>query len=123
VGVSSERVTEARLPTISLNSTFSQEDAMILVRNVFQIKFGRMKEALELWKKEGLKLIPNHTNPRLLTDLSGPFYTLVLEATHKDFADLESSMRESSQAASGGFYQKFTSLVDSGRREVFSIVE
>jgi hypothetical protein len=46
-----------------------------------------------------------------------------LEATHKDFSDLESSMRESSQAASGGFYQKFTLLVDSGRREVFTIVE
>jgi hypothetical protein len=96
---------------------------MILVRNVFQIKFGRMKEALEIWKKEGLKLIPSHRNPRLLTDLTGPFYTLILEATHKDLADLESSMKENSQAASGGFYQKFTPLVDSGRREVFMVVE
>jgi hypothetical protein len=36
--------------------TFSQEGAMILVRNVFQVKFGKMKEARGLWK-EGIKFV------------------------------------------------------------------
>jgi hypothetical protein len=98
---------------------------MILVRNTFQVKFGRMKEARELWK-EGIKLVSNSaaSHPRLLTDLVGQHYTLALETTHKDLASYESEMKnEMSQPAFGAWYQKFTPLVDSGRREIFTIVE
>jgi hypothetical protein len=96
---------------------------MILVRNTFQVKFGRMKEARELWK-EGIKMVPNSSHPRLLTDLTGQHYTLCLETTHKDLASYESEMRsEMSQPGFGAWYQKFTPLVDSGRREIFTIVE
>ena len=96
---------------------------MILVRNIFQIKFGRMKEARELWK-EGLKLTNPSNHARLLTDLTGPFYTLVLETTHKDLSALEADMRaEMGQAAFGAWYQKFIPLVESGSREMFTIVE
>jgi hypothetical protein len=64
----------------------------------------------------------NH--PRLLTDLSGPFYTLVLETTHKDLASLDADMRaEMSQAAFGAWYQKFIPLVESGSREIYTIEE
>ena len=61
---------------------------MIVVREIFQIKFGRMKEAKELWK-EMLKMTPTDTKPRVLTDLTGPYYTLVLENTHKDLSAFE----------------------------------
>jgi hypothetical protein len=96
---------------------------MILVREIFQVKFGRMKEAKELWK-EGLKLAPStEGKPRLLTDLTGQYYTLVLETTHKDLAAFETSMKqEMAQPGMGGWYQKFIPLVDSGRREIFTIV-
>jgi len=79
---------------------------MIVVRNTFQIKFGRMKEARELW------------------DLTGPFYTPVMETTHKDAAAMATDMQnEASQAAFGAWYQKFIPLVDSGHRELYTIVE
>jgi len=94
---------------------------MILVRNIFQIKFGRMKEAREMWK-EGMKFLNSANHPRLLTDLTGPFYTLIMESTHKDLASLEADMRnDMSQAAFGAWYQKFIPLVDSGRREMYTI--
>ena len=94
---------------------------MILVRNIFQIKFGRMKEAKELWK-EGLKFVNPSSHPRLLTDLTGPFYTLVLETTHKDLPAMAADMQgEIGQAAFGAWYQKFIPLVDSGSREMFTI--
>jgi hypothetical protein len=94
---------------------------MILVRNTFQIKFGRMKEARDLWK-EGIKFVNPSNHPRLLTDLTGKFYTLVMETTHKDLASLAADMQgEMSQAAFGAWYQKFTPLVDSGSREMFTI--
>ena len=94
---------------------------MILVRNIFQVKFGRMKEAKELWK-EGLKFVNPSSRPRLLTDLTGPFYTLVLDTTHKDLQAMAADMQgEMNQAAFGAWYQKFIPLVDSGSREMFTI--
>ncbi len=96
---------------------------MILVRNVFQIKYGRMKEVKELLK-EGAKLMNAANKPRLLTDLTGPFYTLVMETTHKDLASLETEMRtDMSQAALASWYQKLIPLVESGYREIYTILE
>jgi hypothetical protein len=97
---------------------------MILVREVFQVKYGRMKEVKALLK-EMATLTPSRpdTNSRMLTDLTGPHYTLVMERTHKDLASYE---KESQTAMSGpefgAWYQKFAALVDSGRREIFTIL-
>ncbi len=96
---------------------------MILVRNVFQVKFGRMKEVKDLWK-EGAKLLNAANRPRLLTDLTGQYYTLVMETTHKDLASFEIDSRsEMAQPAFGAWYQKLIPLIDSGRREIFTILE
>ena len=96
---------------------------MILVRDVFQVKFGQMKQAKDVWK-EMFKAMPagGAGKPRLLTDLTGQYYTLVLESTFKDLADYEAFSRKE-MAAVGPLYQKFVPLVDSGRREIFTIVE
>ncbi len=94
---------------------------MIVVRDVFQVKFGRMKEAKALWKEAPQN---GGQRPRLLTDLVGPYYTLVLESTHKDLTDYEVTQRKMmSQPDTGGWYQKFAALVDSGKREIFTVVE
>jgi hypothetical protein len=96
---------------------------MILVRDIFQVKFGRMKEAKEVWK-EMLKLFPGQGRPRLLTDLTGPYYTLVLEAAYKDLGDYQAfSQKEMAVQGMGALYQKFVPLVDSGRREMFTVLE
>ncbi|MDZ4822970.1 MAG: hypothetical protein SH856_05885 [Flavobacteriales bacterium] len=54
---------------------------MILERNEFRIRFGKMKDALILWKQifEEMKNSKDVPKMRLLTDLTGPAYTLVLE--------------------------------------------
>jgi hypothetical protein len=97
---------------------------MIVVRDIFQVKFGKMKEAKEVWK-DMAKVFPADARGtyRLLTDLTGRYYTLVMENTHKSMADWESSMSQMSDAAMGALYQKFSALVDSGKREIFTIVE
>ena len=95
---------------------------MILVREVFQIKFGRMKEAKELWK-EVVAMMPADARPaRILTDLTGQYYTLVVENTHADLAAFESSMRGEMGGDIAKWYQKFIPLVDGGRREIFTII-
>lgn len=98
---------------------------MILVRNVFRLRFGKAREALALWK-EGLEFMHRAgrlTDARLLTDLTGPFYTLVLESTHESLSAMEREMEgESDSTEWRDWYQRFTPLVESGYREVFTIV-
>ena len=98
---------------------------MILVRNVFRLKFGKAQEATALWK-EGIAFIKKSgAGPaRVSTDVVAPFYTLVLETTHNSLADFESFHK--SHAANPEWkkwYEKFVPLVESGHREIFNIVE
>ena len=99
---------------------------MIVVRNVFRLKFGKAREALAVIK-EGVAIQKRagvDISQRLLTDLTGSFYTLVLELTLPDFAAFESVMsRVSGDKAWQANYQKFLPLVESGHREVFTLVE
>ncbi|PWB73789.1 hypothetical protein C3F09_04820 [candidate division GN15 bacterium] len=98
---------------------------MILVRDIFQLKFGAMKPALDLWK-EGQSFMRTNGNPpvRMLTDLSGEYYTLVMESTFPNLTDFERE-RSSTTMPDGwrDWYQQFSNLVQSGRREIFTIVQ
>jgi hypothetical protein len=98
---------------------------MIVVRDIFQVKFGRMKEAKAVWK-DMLKLFlgDSRGRPRILTDLTGQYYTLVVESTFKNLTDYEEFSQQGMSAPEmGALYQKFVPLVDSGKREIFTIVE
>ena len=67
---------------------------MIVVRQVFQVQFGRAGELVEAMKEgmrgsvEGIGL-PGRW--RLLTDLSGPFDTVVLEVEAESLAQWEAA--------------------------------
>ena len=99
---------------------------MIVVRNTFQLKFGKAREALAIMK-EGMAIQKRagvDVSQRLLTDLTGPFYTIVLELTVPSFAALETTMpKVMGDKDWQANYQKLLPLVESGRREIFTIVE
>jgi hypothetical protein len=101
---------------------------MIVVRNVFQLKFGKMREAVAVMK-EGVaiqKRVLSGTDfsTRLLTDVTGRHYTLVLELTVPDFATFESyAPRLFGNKDWQANYQQLVPLVESGYRDVFTIVE
>ena len=61
---------------------------------------------------------------RLLTDVTGPFYTVVLEITVPNLAAFEGEaprlMGDKDWQAN---YQKIAPLVESGYREIFTLVE
>lgn len=101
---------------------------MIVVRNVFRIKFGQAREAIAAWK-EGLAIGEKagliRSNARLLTDLAGvDFYTLVVEITHDSLADMERSARTMMENPEWRkWYPRFTTLAEGGHREVLSVVE
>ena len=101
---------------------------MIVVRNVFQLKFGKAKEAVAI-VKEGMAIQKRaltgvEFSTRVLTDVTGPFYTLVLELTVPNLGTFESvAPRLFGDKDWQANYQKMTPLVESGYREVFSVVE
>jgi hypothetical protein len=98
---------------------------MIIVRNVFRLKFGTAREARELWE-EGEPLVARAMRGpvRLMTDLVGPFYTLVMESTHASLAAYESAVGSGmADPEWKTWYNRFVPLVESGYREVFSLIE
>ena len=100
---------------------------MTVIRNVFQLKFGKAREAVALFK-EGIaiqkKVSGSNFSTRLLTDVTGPFYTVVLELTVPNLTTFEAEapklMGDKEWQAN---YQKIGPLVESGYREIFTIVE
>ena len=99
---------------------------MIVIRNVFRLKFGKTKEAVALMK-EGVAIQKRagvDMDQRILTDLVGPFYTLVLELKVPSLSAQEASMSKvMGNKDWQANYQKLAALVESGYREIFTIVE
>jgi transposase-like protein len=98
---------------------------MILVRDVFKLKFGKAKEAITLWK-EGREIMKSieHMPDRVLTDLVSTYYTFVLETTYRDVSEMEASLQKAFKDERWQkWYQKFVPLAESGYREIFNIVE
>ena len=80
-----------------------------------------MKEGIAIQKRvmSGLEY-----SSRVLTDVTGPFYTLVLEVTAPDLATFESNVpRLFGDSEWQANYQKMAPLVESGYRQVFAIVD
>ena len=97
---------------------------MIVERIVFQGKYGKGDELVALFK-EFAKVAPPSSmgrNPRLLTDRSGPFFTIVAEAEWENFAEWEKAFgRLFSDAKVRGLLERMTPLIESGRREFYNV--
>ena|ERR1041385_4255978 len=99
---------------------------MLVVRNVFQLKFGKAKEGVALMKEAIAiqKRIGVDVSQRILTDLTGPFYTMVLELTVPNLSALEQMMpRVMGDKDFQANYQKMAQIVDRGYREIFTVAE
>ena len=93
---------------------------MIQVRDVFQAKYGR-GDALVALMKEGRGLLPNY-RPRIFSDASGPFFTVVTESEWPSLGDWERASRQIfSDPRFSGWFEKMVPLVESGRREFYNI--
>jgi hypothetical protein len=97
---------------------------MIVVRNVFRLKFGKAKEGVQLWT-EGLALAKRlgfTGRSRILTDLTGPFYTVVFEIEFNSMADFEGSAKKIMGSPEWqALYQKVSAITESGHREIFNV--
>lgn len=96
---------------------------MIVVRGVFQAKYGKGDELVQLFK-EGNEMWPSKRVSRLLTDLSGPFFTVVNEAEYDNFNDWEADAQKYfGDPRFAAWFERMTTLVESGRREFYTLVD
>lgn len=101
---------------------------MIVVRNVFHLKFGKAREALVLFK-ESLAIqerlgTAKELPTRILTDVTGAFYTVVLEITAPSLAEFEAAApRIMGHPEWQSAYRKLTDLIESGSREIYTVVD
>ena len=97
---------------------------MIEVRQVFQLKFGRIDQAVELFRQ--VPAIAGSTSDRVrqngMTDISGSMYTFVTELTLPSLAQYE-TMRSGlfDGPGYGEWFKQFQLIVESGRAEFFTI--
>jgi hypothetical protein len=100
---------------------------VILIRDVFPLRFGKAREALAAWEEsEDYLRKSGHLpeSPRMLTHLVGPYYTLVLEMTAQSLAHYEEESRKAmADPQWRTLYQRFTPFAESGYREIFTIVQ
>lgn len=94
---------------------------MIVVRDVFQLKFGTAKEATDLLQ-QGQEALKRSGYPvdRILTDVTGEYYTLVMESRLENLARFKEALDKTREVKEWQeIYRRFVPLVRSGRREVF----
>jgi len=97
---------------------------MIVVRDIFNLKFGKAKDAKALMDEaKNIAKQSGFGKMRNLTDLTGQSYRLVLESEWESLAAWENSMKQGMGASDWQkWYQKFIPLVDSASREIMNIV-
>jgi hypothetical protein len=100
---------------------------MIVVRNVFRLKFGKAREAvagfktgLSLMNRQGFGRAP----ARLLTDVVSTFYTVVLELTFESLTQYEEAAKgQMGNSDWKAWYETVQPFIESGHREIFAVVE
>lgn len=96
---------------------------MIVVRDVYQVKFGKVDALLDIFSDARRGWAQNYKY-RVLTDASGPFYTVVTETEVADLGVWEARLSEIySNAEFGQWFARIEPLIESGRREFYKVEE
>ncbi len=100
---------------------------MLVARQVFRAKYGRGDELVTLFRELNARMREaggTAPNFRILTDVSGPFFTVVTEVEVESLAAWEGSFRESmARPWMGEWFSRMMPLVEAGSREFYTIVE
>ena len=98
---------------------------MIIVRDVFRLKFGKAKETKILMQEsKKIKSEDRLKKSRILFDLVGPAYTMVLEGSYASLSEYENEMGTVfNKTEWQSWYQKFIPLIEKSYREIFTVME
>jgi hypothetical protein len=96
----------------------------IQVRDTLQVKFGKIDQAVSLFT--GSHAFTPYTDPafhlNVLTDISGPMYTMVVEIVVPDLGEFE-RVRDQSYQQPGfeDWFKQFQLYVEGGKREYYTV--
>jgi hypothetical protein len=98
---------------------------MIQVRDVLQVKFGKIDQAVELFTRPTTP-VPGAASPGgqfdVLTDISGTMYTLVNEYVVPSLGEFEVMRdRQFSMPEFESWFKQFQLFIEGGRREYYTI--
>ena len=98
---------------------------MIQFRDVFQVKFGKIDQAVELFTQLSLPAsegVVMGQHFEVLTDITGEMYSLVNEFVAGSMADFtEVTEKQFSQPEFERWFKQFQLFVEGGRREYYTI--
>jgi hypothetical protein len=97
---------------------------VIVVREIFQAKPGQASKLAKVFKEAFGADARMRERARVMTDFVGPYNTVVMEMTFKDFPEFEQSIND--YMARNDMREKmagYTDLYQEGRREIYRVVE
>jgi hypothetical protein len=99
----------------------------LVARQVFQAKYGRGDELVALFQEFNTRMREaGEAQPPflILTDASGPFFTVVTEIEVESFTDWEGTFSSRmGRPWVGEWFGRMAPLVESGRRDFYNVVE
>lgn len=99
---------------------------MLVVRQVFRAKYGQGDALVTLFKELNARLQSEGGDAprfRVLTDASGPFFTVVTEVEVDSFATWDGTFSAAmARPWMGEWFGRMAPLVESGRREFYHVV-
>jgi hypothetical protein len=98
---------------------------MLIVRDIFQVKWGQSNAMVTLFKEiramaeaKGRKGFAT----RILTDASGPFFTVVIESEVANLGEWERTIKETfADPDFAAWFARSAELVETGRREFYNL--
>jgi hypothetical protein len=100
---------------------------LLLVRQVFQAKYGHGDTLVGLFQEFNTRMQEEGGNAphfRILTDATGPFFTVITEIEAASFAAWEGEFSAAMNGPwMGEWFSRMMPLVESGRREFYNIIE
>jgi hypothetical protein len=98
---------------------------MIIVRDVFQAKYGRGDELVALFKElEEPLQTAGMGEITIMTDLSGRFFTVVTEEQVESLEAYEKSRDQLfADPKFEGWFARMTEVVEAGSREFYNLVD
>src|SRR5262245_16275327 len=100
---------------------------MLVARQVFQAKYGRGDELIAHFREFNTRMRedgPDTPRFRILTDVPGPFFTVVTEVEVENLAAWEGRFTTAmARPWLGEWFGRMLPLVESGSREFYTLVE
>ncbi len=100
---------------------------MLRARQVFQAKYGPGDTMVGLFQEFNTRMQEEGGDAphfRILTDATGPFFTVITEIEVESFAAWEGEFSAAmNRPWMGEWFSRMMPLVESGRREFYNIIE